>query len=107
VNGIDGLYLVGHTLIAIQNGTMPERVVRLELDAALSRVERWEPVESRSAGLGDPTHGVVVGPTFYFIANSGWDRFNDDGTVKPDVRATAPVIRSVPTAGRAPGRRAP
>jgi len=32
---------------------------------------------------------VVVGDTFYYIANSGWDAPNPDGSVKPGVTMTA------------------
>jgi hypothetical protein len=83
VSGFDGMYLVGDSLIAVQNGTEPNRVIRLYLDSSLSRVLRWEPLESNSPGLGSPTHGTVVGKDFFFLANSGWDQLADDGSVKP------------------------
>jgi hypothetical protein len=35
----------------------------------------------------------VVGREFYFIANSGWDRLAEDGTVKPGAAFEAPTIR--------------
>ena len=81
MNGIDGMYLVGHVLYGVQNGTSPERVTRFVLDPTLRRVVDWSVVERATPGLGDPTHGVVVGDQFYFIANSGWDRFADDGHI--------------------------
>ena len=31
--------------------------------------------------LGDPTHGVVVGDYFYYIANSGWDVLDEHGNL--------------------------
>lgn len=94
VSGIDGMYLNGSTLLAIQNGTSPERVIRMHLNRAGKSVDRWDLIEANSHGLGDPTHGVIVGTSFYFIANSGWDRFADDGTVKPG-GFTNPVLRRV------------
>jgi hypothetical protein len=97
VNGIDGLYLVGRSLIAVQNGTTPSRVVRLILDSSLSRIQRSIVIESNSTGLGEPTHGVVVGRRFYFIANSGWDHFTDEGDQKSG--ATPPTIRFVSVRG--------
>jgi hypothetical protein len=81
LNGIDGMYLVGHVLYAIQNGTNPERVTRFVLDPDLRRVVTWSVVERATPGLGDPTHAVVVGNDLIFIANSGWDRFGDDGHI--------------------------
>jgi sugar lactone lactonase YvrE len=93
LGGIDGLYLSGTTMLAIQNGTSPERVIRMLLDATLTRVLTWETIEANWKGLGDPTHGVVVGDEFYFIANSGWDQFGDDGALKQGSEFTPPVIR--------------
>ena len=86
--GIDGLYLHGSTLFAIQNGTAPERILVMTLDAGGNRVERWRVAVARVPGLGDPTHGVVRGEYFYFLVNSGWDRVGDDGSLKADPAAT-------------------
>lgn len=83
LNGIDGLYLSGRTMLATQNGTSPERVIRFELDRSLRRIESESILERSTPTLGDPTHGVVVNSAFYYIANSGWDTLEDDGTLKP------------------------
>jgi hypothetical protein len=94
VNGIDGMYLAGDSLIAVQNGTEPMRVIRLVLDPSLSRIVRWEPLESNSPGLGVPTHGTLVGKDLFFLANSGWDKLADDGSLKPGaVMTPAAVLR--------------
>jgi hypothetical protein len=95
LGGIDGLYLTGRTMTAVQNGTAPARLIRMSLDASLTRILRWETMEANWPGLGAPTHGVVVGKKFYFIANSGWDRMADDGKVKPGATFEAPTIRVV------------
>jgi hypothetical protein len=95
VNGIDGLYLVGDSLVAVQNGTEPNRVIRLYLDRSLTRILRWEALESNSPGLGQPTHGTVVGKDFFFLANSGWDQMADDGSVKPGAVFTPPAVMRV------------
>lgn len=95
LGGIDGMYLSGHTLIAIQNGTAPERLIRMTLDDSLTRVLQWETIESNWPGLGDPTHGVVAGDQFYFIANSGWDRMADDGSLKPGATFEPATIREM------------
>ena len=59
VSGIDGMYLVGRTLYAIQNGTQPERVTRFDLDPSLDRVLDWSVIERATPGLGgsDPRCG--------------------------------------------------
>jgi sugar lactone lactonase YvrE len=95
LGGIDGLYLRDRTMLAVQNGTEPPRLIRMFLDDSLTRVTQWETVEANWPGLGAPTHGVVVGNQFYFIANSGWDRMNDDGSVKAGAAFDAPQIRQM------------
>jgi hypothetical protein len=98
LHGIDGLYFVdGTTLLAVQNGTNPGRVSRLHLDAACTRVEAMDVVEQASPWLGAPTHGVVVGDRFYFIAKSGWEHMNEDGSVKPHESPRGSLILSVPS----------
>jgi hypothetical protein len=99
LSGIDGMYLSGHTLLAIQNGTDPPRVVRFELDPQLRRVVSWSVIERGTPHLGQPTHGAVVGDTFYFIGNSGWERFDEDGSLVPDPGRTAPMILRAPVHG--------
>lgn len=98
--GIDGLYRAGSDLIAVQNGSSPMRLMRLKLDASLTRIIRWEVMEANTPGFGTPSHGVVVSGTFYFIANSGWDQFNDDGSPDPKVPVTAPAIWKQPLGSR-------
>lgn len=92
LNGIDGLYLDGNTLIATQNGTSPERVVAFKLDDSLAHIVSERIIERATTTLGDPTHGVVVGGTFYYIANSGWDTLDEHGNHKPGTTPTAPLI---------------
>ena len=65
----------------------------MSLDDSLTRVTQWETIEANWPELGAPTHGVVVGDQFYFIANSGWDRMNDDGSVRQGAAFEAPRIR--------------
>ena len=92
LNGIDGLVLTGRTLIAIQNGVAPDRVIRLELDATMTHVVKWSTLEANTPQLHEPTHGVLVGDKYYFIATSGWDRFGPDGKVTPGAVLERPVV---------------
>jgi hypothetical protein len=90
INGIDGLYFDHGKLIAVQNGTSPERVVVFTLDATLTRIESETIIERSTGTLGDPTHGVVIDNTFYYIANSGWDSIDDHGNMKPGAKPSVP-----------------
>jgi hypothetical protein len=95
LTGIDGLYRAGRQLIAVQNGTAPERVVIFSLDAAGINVVAENIIERSTATLGDPTHGVVVDDSFYYIANSGWDVLGPDGKVKAGTTLPEPAIMRV------------
>ena len=95
LNGIDGLYFDRGRLIAVQNGTSPERVVVFTLDAALTRIVSERVIERSTPTLGDPTHGVIVDDDFYYIANSGWDVVDEHGNVKPGTERSAPKIMRV------------
>jgi hypothetical protein len=95
LNGIDGLYAAGRELIAVQNGTTPERVVIFRLNDSLSEVTSEAVIERASPILGDPTHGVIVGSTFYYIANSGWDVIDEHGGLQPGARLSPARVMSV------------
>jgi hypothetical protein len=87
VNGIDGLYAVPGGFVAVQNGVAPVRIVSLTHDLKSQKI-----LESNWTGLGEPTHGIVKGKQFCFLANTGWDAFQDDGTKKPGL---GPVVSKI------------
>lgn len=90
LSGIDGLYYTSGKLLAVQNGTSPERAVLFMLDATLGSITSETIIERSTDSLGDPTHGVLVGNDFYYIANSGWDTIDDHGKLKPNAKPSAP-----------------
>jgi hypothetical protein len=92
LNGIDGLYFDHGTLIAVQNGTSPERVVTFDLDPSLTRITSETIIERCTDTLGDPTHGVIIDDDFYYIANSGWDVIDDHGNMRPGAKASEPRV---------------
>lgn len=94
LTGVDGLYFDRGALLAAQNGTSPERVVRLQLNRELTEVVSEETIERATPTLGDPTHGVIVGDSFFYIANSGWNNLDEHGEVKAGARLSrARVMR--------------
>lgn len=96
VSGIDGMVRLGHRLIAVQNGVTPNRVVELRMDDEERRITSWRAVESATPLLTEPTHAVVVGGELFFIADSGWDRLEPNGRLKPGmVLEPAHVLRAM------------
>ncbi len=80
---VDGLYCRGNSLIAVQNSQGLARVMRFYLDPAGQKITGGSIVAANLTEFDEPTTGVIVGPEFYFIANSELNRFGPDGTLKP------------------------
>jgi hypothetical protein len=91
LDGVDGLYCHRTWLIAVQNGTSPQRVIMFTLNRSKSGVTRERIIERATSTLGVPTHGVFVDHRFFYIANSGWNSVDEHGvpiTALPLTRAT-------------------
>jgi hypothetical protein len=93
-NGIDGLYSYGHSLIATQNGSSPERVVLFALDSTQTHITSARVIEQAASPGCDPTHGVIVGDNFVYIANSGWANLDEHGKLKNGMKFTKAVVMS-------------
>jgi len=93
--GCDGLYFYRRSLIATQNGTNPNRIIRLHLDRSLKAVERLEILEANNPLFDEPTLGVRVRDTFYYVANSQWGTINDKGQLAPAEKLRDPLILKV------------
>lgn len=90
--GIDGLYEHKGGLIAIQNGTNPHRIIRLSLNRKANAVERLEVVEANNPLFDEPTLGVLIKDTFYYVANSQWGAIDNKGQLAPIEKLREPVI---------------
>ncbi len=92
VTGLDGLYLSGDSLIGIQNGTDPARVMRYHLNPAQTEITSGEVVEQATERLGESTHVIGLDGWLYISANVGWNKIDDHGRLKPGERFTAPLL---------------
>lgn len=91
--GIDGLYRYGDELIAIQNGVRPHRIVALMLsDDGLSIIAA-RTIASNLEEFDEPTLGFVSGDDFFFVANSHWNRFDQDNSLPQGL--SGPIILRV------------
>ncbi len=99
VTGLDGLYLSGDSLIGIQNGTEPARIVRYRLNHAQTEILSAEIIEQSTERLGEPTHVVEADGWFYVTANVGWNKIDDSGVLKPGQHFTRPILLRFKAAG--------
>jgi sugar lactone lactonase YvrE len=91
VVGLDGLYSNGDSLIGIQNGTEPERILRLLMNPAQTEITGDQVIHQ--IGQLDPTHAVEVDGWFYATANVGWSKVDDNtGQLRPGEKFTPPVL---------------
>ena len=103
VVALDGLYLSGDSLIGIQNGTDPNRIMRFRLDPAQSRIIGAEVMEQATERMGDPTHAVLADGWFYVSANVGWSKVDDNtGQLKPGEKFAPPVLLRFPVRAEGP-----
>lgn len=91
VVGLDGLYPNEDSLIGIQNGTEPERILRFLMNAAQTEITGNQVIHQ--IGALDPTHAVEVDGWFYVTANVGWSKVDDNtGQLKPGEKFRPPVL---------------
>ncbi len=95
VTGIDGLYFYKNSLIAIQNGIFPHRVIRMKLNAEHTSIVSWEILELNNPQFNEPTLGTIIKDDFYFVANSQWGNFTLDGKILPAEKFEEPLILKI------------
>lgn len=93
--GIDGIYYYKSTLVGVQNGVNPARVIRLHLSKDLSRIDKFEVIEANNPAWDEPTLGVLVGGEFYFVANSQWGSIDEQGHLAPVEKLQGPIILKI------------
>jgi hypothetical protein len=88
--GVDGLYaLDARTLFATQNGTFPNRVLRIRLAPGGLAIESVDTLLANDPRMTDPTLGVLARNRFFFNANGQWEE-------KDPARQLEALVLSVP-----------
>lgn len=83
VKSIDGLLFYQNTLIAIQNATTPMQVNRFTLNADFTSLIKVRTIDRAHPAFNEPTNGCIVNGVLYYIANSQWGGYTEDGKLKP------------------------
>jgi sugar lactone lactonase YvrE len=96
LGAIDGLARAGRSLFAVQNGYGRARIVRLDLDAGVTRVERVVVLETGHPGFASPTTGVVARGAFHYIANSHLGALDASGAVARPELLRPPLVLAAP-----------
>jgi len=93
--GIDGLYYHRGSLIGVQNGVNPERVIKLSLNRDLTRFDHFETLEANNPAFDEPTLGVLLKDRFYLVANSQWGAIDDAGHLSAEDKLKYPIILKI------------
>jgi len=90
LGGIDGVYAYENTLVVIQNGMTPRRVMRLRLAPDGRAIIGAMALDAGKPEFTLPTYGAIGGDRLYFIANSQRGAYDAYGNPKSDSKI-APV----------------
>ena len=93
--GIDGLSWYRGSLIAVQNGVFPARVLRLQLDGPGQRITEVVVLDRNLAHATEPTIGTVWERRYFYVANSQWEAYDDGGRLRQGVRLAPPRILEI------------
>jgi hypothetical protein len=97
LDGIDGMWRQGETIVAVQNGARPMRIVELSLAPDARQVRGLRVLERAHPGWTEPVGGNVSNGELVYVATGQWDRFGDGGA--PAGSAPVPSeIRALPLA---------
>lgn len=90
---IDGLYYYRWSLIGVQSDL--KQITRYYLNEDGTGIERVEILEKGHPMMDHPTTGTLVNGSLYYIANSQFERFDEQGNLFPTERLIEPVILKV------------
>jgi DNA-binding beta-propeller fold protein YncE len=90
--GLDGIVFRDESIIGIQNGVAPARVVRFLLDNSGLRIMGSVVLDQNSTVADEPTIGALIANEFLYVANSQWEKHNDAGAPTPGAHRAGAVI---------------
>jgi len=70
--------------------------VRFALTDDGARITGVKVIDRQPALADEPTSGRVVGDEFVYVANSQWEKYEENGTLRPGVILDRPRLLAVP-----------
>ncbi|WP_271438656.1 hypothetical protein [Pontixanthobacter luteolus] len=96
LDGIDGIWRVGNSLIAIQNGMMPMRIVEISLSPNGNYATALKVLEQNHSEWSEPLGGSIYGGALYYVSTGQWDKFQAGGTLKDGLSPIPTQVRRLP-----------
>ena len=76
--GIDGMLYYKNSLIAIQNGAVPIRIVKYNLNTENTQITDFKVLDNNRAIFNEPALATISNGKLYFFANSPWKFYSDN-----------------------------
>ena len=93
LDGIDGMWRRGDTIVAIQNGARPPRIVELSMSADGRRVTGLRELERGHPAWTEPLGGTIVGDSLVYVGTGQWAAFGPGGALRDGARTSPTELR--------------
>ena len=93
---IDGLYRYRTSLVGIQNGVHPGRVVQFDVDSGFTRILGGRVLETYNPEFENPTTGAIDGDSFLFMANPQLHKWAGGSVAVDTARISSVMVLRLP-----------
>ena len=90
------MWRYGETIVAVQNGGRPMRIVALSMSADGRRIEDMHVLERAHTAWTEPVGGTLSKGELVYVATGQWDRFGDGGSPVGERAPALTQIRALP-----------
>ncbi|UIP05674.1 hypothetical protein LY632_08095 [Erythrobacter sp. SDW2] len=99
LDGIDALLRYGNSLIAVQNGLQPKRIVKLDMTEDWLAVTKATVLEAASPDWTEPVGATIDRDRLLYVATGQWDVFGEGGAVREGNQPKPTDIRAIDLSG--------
>ncbi|QZH74650.1 MAG: hypothetical protein JY451_13450 [Erythrobacter sp.] len=81
LDGVDGLWLLGNRLIAVQNGVNPHRITAFTLGEGIGVIASAVVLERANPAWTEPLGGAISGGVLYYVGTGQWHLYGQGGAL--------------------------
>lgn len=100
LDGIDTLLRYGQSLIAVQNGHQPQRILRLDMSDDWLAVTKVTVLEAANPAWTEPVGAAIDGDRLLYLATGQWDVFSEGGAVRDGKKPQPTAVRALDLSGQ-------
>ena len=93
LDGVDGLWLHGNELIAVQNGLSPHRISAFALGEGIGVIASQRVLEFANPAWTEPLGGAITDGGLYYIGDGQWDIYGQGGVLRETAAPRASQLR--------------